>query len=110
MAQVYPEGDRRVSITGKLAYVANQRLAWCPLSAVLNWPKDPVCPEEPGCVWVSRSSGVSFKKLSLSANTGKSTALVPPSIRFGRGGKNGGFAPNERAQSQLRERGCRQGP
>ncbi|KAJ7751354.1 hypothetical protein B0H16DRAFT_1460268 [Mycena metata] len=98
-----------------LPHVANQRLAWCPLSAVLNWPKDPARPEEPGCVlsyyvWVFRSSGVSFKKLSLSANTGKSTALVPPSIRFGRGGKNGGFAQNERAQPQLRERGCGQGP
>lgn len=33
-----------------LPYVANQRLAWCPLSAVLNWPKDPARPEEPGCV------------------------------------------------------------
>ncbi|KAJ7777434.1 hypothetical protein B0H16DRAFT_1505479 [Mycena metata] len=36
-------------------------------------------------------------------------SLVPPSIRFGRGGKNGGFAPNERgggrAQPQFRGRG-----
>ncbi|KAJ7035589.1 hypothetical protein C8F04DRAFT_1097768 [Mycena alexandri] len=70
--------------------------------------------EEPASSLHHPHSSAPGEGVDALADSLNALSLVPPSIRFGRGGKNGGFAPNERgggrAQPQFRGRGRGQGP